>query len=357
MARIDYFSLILDRNTIEVYKNFEVEQINDKPLCFECLLPVDRIKRCGRCLHAVYCGKECQTKAWKVSGHKISCGVVKVAVIGGEKGYGVIACRDIKEGDIVIMEKPLLNVSQSLHKLTEINKTLLSLDDSVKRKLMSLDSDHRNGDLKLPGIFRVNNFLGKTGNALVYHMISRLNHSCVPNIRVDVQSTDPNVFFTPVVALKAIREGEELVFDYLIESGKYSSRQERQQKLSQLYAISNCRCKACSLKGNKLIQSDNNRRQVKEVEQQLKFTPNPKIVKGLVEKKRRLLQAEGLDTMNNLMMLTKDLLLAALATSSSQEAKKYQEEGIRYAEQLHDQEMIAYFSKNESERMLEMLFS
>ena len=65
-----------------------------------------QLKRCV-CQKISYCSKECQAKDWK--SHRPSCPLVVVRESPG-KGRGLFATRKIKEGGIIIDEKPLVSV-------------------------------------------------------------------------------------------------------------------------------------------------------------------------------------------------------------------------------------------------------
>lgn len=55
-------------------------------LCFRCLLPAEKLTKCGGCKHAVYCGKDCQSRDWKLQ-HKNDCKILKAVneVEGNER--------------------------------------------------------------------------------------------------------------------------------------------------------------------------------------------------------------------------------------------------------------------------------
>jgi len=59
---------------------------------------------CGGCGTVSYCGKECQKKDWKE--HKPRCKAYKIGVCEGEHGRTVVAARDIKAGETLMVAKP-----------------------------------------------------------------------------------------------------------------------------------------------------------------------------------------------------------------------------------------------------------
>ena len=54
---------------------------------------------------AQYCDQKCQKSHWKI--HKVQCKTFKIVKIDG-KGFGIVATRDIKQGEIIIKEKAAL---------------------------------------------------------------------------------------------------------------------------------------------------------------------------------------------------------------------------------------------------------
>ena len=54
---------------------------------------------------AQYCDQKCQKSHWK--NHKAQCKTFKIVKIDG-KGLGIVATRDIKQGEIIIKEKAAL---------------------------------------------------------------------------------------------------------------------------------------------------------------------------------------------------------------------------------------------------------
>jgi hypothetical protein len=72
-------------------------------LCSLCQVPGKF--RCGGCQKVGYCSKEHQKNHWKI--HKGECCAWKV-VENAELGRHLVAVRDIKQGEIILQEKPLL---------------------------------------------------------------------------------------------------------------------------------------------------------------------------------------------------------------------------------------------------------
>ena len=160
------------------------------------------------------------------------CNSVKVCSVPG-KGLGLVALKDFKRGDLIFREKALVKLTkyQDIMSVKSNMVSLHLLPDKSKRKIMSLCDNTPKNQALLPLKLGINGFgwtdlsedIGEhamNGNGhyfstVVYHQISRINHSCVHNVYVNPLATDPMEKGTPVVALKDIAKGEELVSNYL----------------------------------------------------------------------------------------------------------------------------------------------
>ena len=70
---------------------------------------------CGGCGTVSYCGKECQKKHWKE--HKSKCKAYKIVSSAEEHGRHVIAARDIRAGEALMVTKPF-SVGPRMHNPT-----------------------------------------------------------------------------------------------------------------------------------------------------------------------------------------------------------------------------------------------
>ena len=66
-----------------------------------------RLSKCGRRHAITYCGKECQVADF--TRHKWNCLPVMVTEIPG-KGRGLVAARDIEQGELIFIDKPVITV-------------------------------------------------------------------------------------------------------------------------------------------------------------------------------------------------------------------------------------------------------
>ena len=79
--------------------------------CSFCKVSKEHLKNCV-CGLVSYCSKDCQVKDWKA--HKPSCPPFIIRESPG-KGRGLFATRNIKEGQVIIDEHPLLIVAAGMN--------------------------------------------------------------------------------------------------------------------------------------------------------------------------------------------------------------------------------------------------
>eukprot|EP00931_Biecheleriopsis_adriatica_P102995 TRINITY_DN77890_c0_g1_i1.p1 TRINITY_DN77890_c0_g1~~TRINITY_DN77890_c0_g1_i1.p1 ORF type:complete len:373 (-),score=52.85 TRINITY_DN77890_c0_g1_i1:108-1226(-) len=168
------------------------------------------------------------------------------------KGIGVIATRDIAEGELVLSESPLLTWSveastevgaagASLCEVVpeEVLQTINGLSDASKQRLLSLHDRFADGGPKtLLGILSTNGFSHSDGLMILCEATSRFNHSCCPNCESTFYDGADE---KQIYASRAIQEGEELCIPYI---DVRVTRQERQDLLD-MWGF-RCSCEACS---------------------------------------------------------------------------------------------------------------
>jgi len=321
----------------QLLQEVEIEQhIDTTSTCDECFNTTDAssLKRCSQCKEVKYCSKKCQARAWK-QGHKVSCGKICVRPIPG-KGLGVVAARDIKRGELLVSEMPLLNFTFG----KGLSESLQKMNLCSRRKLMSLHDRQSEGGRRktVLGVVVTNCLGGKDGKTtLVYCTISRFNHSCLPNVRIDQR------FPTNVIAVRDIKCGDEVSWCYDIDSCMSQNRTSRQIELQQGWGIPQCRCQSCNMEGEELKRSDLNRQRVDQVEEQLHVAilNRSEAVVHLVKQKEELLRVEGLDTADTLARLRKDLMHGNI---SQVEREEFRKEGLDYAKLVKDDDLERYFS-------------
>ena len=181
--------------------------------CDECLVHFqeEQLIKCPMCELVRYCGEKCQILAWR-SSHGMMCNKVKISAIEG-RGFGVIAMKDIKKGELIFTEKPLLRlIDDNCAEAVTYNKGVLNgLSAKCRRRIMSLSDGIVSGRGTLAEKLAVNTFtLGDGGFHELFYHISRINHSCYHNISVNDKH-----HLTNVSALRDIKQGEELLWNYI----------------------------------------------------------------------------------------------------------------------------------------------
>ncbi|KAK7048145.1 SET domain-containing protein 5 [Favolaschia claudopus] len=167
------------------------------------------------------------------------------------KGKGLVAIRDIKQGELVIQESPLFTVPTS----TSESPTAL-----IARLLRNAPAEGRDAFLNLSyvnfpegvdpktspdqvalAIFQTN-AVAAGEQAGIFPGMARLNHGCSSafNVVYTWREREQQLF---VYALRDVQRGQELLTTY---TDTKRTRQERRGFLSQQYGFK-CTCAVCSL--------------------------------------------------------------------------------------------------------------
>ena len=181
-------------------------------------------------------------------------------------GFGLFALKDFEIGDLVIRERPFLNIRQlpwedvderiddNSQSSSMIRNAVQELDPEMSALYWSFTQTSLYGDIKTPqGVFWTNMIeLYQDSNeeeeeeeakeeSCMFRVTSRLNHSCVPHVewvsRVDIPSLDS-------VAVREIKKGEEILVSYKETAGGHQDTLERRQYLHKWYGF-NCMCRHC----------------------------------------------------------------------------------------------------------------
>lgn len=177
----------------------------------------------------------------------------------GVKGFGVFATDLIRRGTRIIVERPLLSITNetpdilaAAAKLTTSSKNVLlslapndarpfaCLSVAVWRTLerMRLSSENRS----ILNIFYNNNFnlSDAAGTRAIFPTVARINHSCIPNAQGNVNTALGG--FT-IHALRDIPRNEEISISYLHD--ELGLPEARQARLQRDYGFV-CGCEICS---------------------------------------------------------------------------------------------------------------
>lgn len=123
------------------------------------------------------------------------------------KGYGVVATQRISRSSLIFQDKPLLTVQRgrSPSELrANIENAFERLTEEDQQTYMALHDSGSPMDSKIVRIFN-NNAFQDEDTSQIYPLITRLNHSCLPNAMVSARGVN---------AIKDIAPGEEIQICY-----------------------------------------------------------------------------------------------------------------------------------------------
>ena len=251
------------------------------------------------------------------------------------KGLGLFATRDIAVGELVLAEKPIFTAADYKH----VSEALGRLNEEQKQAYHELASQggsdkatngDSNGNGSSNGAGAASDDAatfkrlavplshpGTGGNEPlgVFPTISRINHSCSPNVcvsfnesygskhrRASVTSpTSPTVskghdYFAQrgsqtVYAVQPIKAGDEL---YSLAFPVHNSQTARKKYAQQQFGFS-CACSACSAEGHN-AESDSRRVRIGDLDDEIAWAkaPNPMQAYKFTKERLRLTDAEGL---------------------------------------------------------------
>jgi len=225
--------------------------------CNHCEKKSQELQQCSGCALVFYCNQKCQKNDWKK--HKKLCIPYKIVKING-KGFGVVAARVIKQGEVIIREKASLMLPLKCHnknKASELMQQFKLLNEKEQNAILNLHGEKSSTislDEKLQDIFECNGIEVIPVNCVaLYKTIPRLNHSCCPNVVWSWVKDNYNV--KEIRALTTIQTGEELCANYIDSfEGTLASKEERHRRLRKWNFI--CSCQICSLPSAELEEND-----------------------------------------------------------------------------------------------------
>ncbi|GAA5997526.1 hypothetical protein JCM5350_002719 [Sporobolomyces pararoseus] len=204
------------------------------------------------------------------------------------KGIGLLAVRDLKAGDLVLREAPIL-ITEGRTTGDVVFKAYSKLSQSDKEAFDSLYCEEFTPRLpRFMGILKTNAIevgVEEEGKVGVFVQGSRFNHSCSANVRKTWDLTEGVEWF---IAMKDIKEGDELTQSYRDPRQK---REKRKESLRAGYGF-DCTCQVCSMDSERVTVSDGRREKIKELSQStqalilkdpLKLVRNVKLALSLME--------------------------------------------------------------------------
>ena len=211
----------------------------------------------------------CMASAWQASSlvRRASKKNFDIRPIDG-KGLGVIAQRDISQGEMILEDQPLLTIPcDDMDSLTDddIEKMLEALPKEKQEHFWKLFDAHIFGESERPSAksrvltnsYPVEDAEGNESFA-VFNTVARFNHSCVPNVH---NTWDFDTQTETLYAVQDIRQGQELCTTYLQPMDLYRPTDERRSILQRCKF--RCGCEACSLLGVEAEESDRRRRDLR----------------------------------------------------------------------------------------------
>ena len=126
--------------------------------CGHCSEARDSLLKCSACGSVGYCNQSCQKADWK--NHKKVCRCFKIEALSG-KGFGMVAVRKIKQGEIILTENPLMVLSKNKvnkNKGPSLLEQFENLSKPNQAKVLKLHHENPEADLeaKLENIFESN---------------------------------------------------------------------------------------------------------------------------------------------------------------------------------------------------------
>lgn len=206
------------------------------------------------------------------------------------KGMGVIATRDIKAGELILKETPLVTHSNGSG-IAGLDRLVAALSDADKDSYNSLYVNPSLASLSRPLAIFKTNAMGLGENAEKGGLFvegSRFNHSCRPNCS---QWWDEKEGVSWFIASRKIKSGEEICICY---NKMMEPRAERQRWLKKTFGF-DCDCEACSRSPEETIASDSRRQTIFDTYDSLRpLSVDPVGLIKAVNKALRLLKEEGI---------------------------------------------------------------
>lgn len=178
----------------------------------------------------------------------------QVKLIPG-KGLGLLASREIKAGELIATESPLIRMNldeMGYYRLEwEVNRLMPDKRESFWKL-------HHTGMEELPELFEIwrkNAFSSGSNSQSIFTIISRINNSCTPNASVSWHDEDGAEGKMHLYAIMDIGKGEEIT---VCCTSVLHSRNARHAVLQDTWEFA-CRCPSCSLTGLDLLKSEQRR--------------------------------------------------------------------------------------------------
>lgn len=175
------------------------------------------------------------------------------------KGWGAFATKRIRRGAVILRERPLFVIRKPHQKITEqdVQTAFQRLAPADKQRFLCLRDNASLPFTYMSDAMAENSFeVHPEGSSLPAHgaflLLSRFNHSCIPNSKVPFSAAETEETLT-IFAVRDIAAGEEITFCYNSDL-QCRTRHERHRRLRFI-----CDCGAC-LVGTSFQQASDMRR-------------------------------------------------------------------------------------------------
>jgi len=238
-------------------ENF-IQPVTDRQECYTCHRTVSgkkKLSKCSNCHAITYCGARCQRADWPR--HKSNCIPVMVTEYEG-KGRGVVAARDIKMGEVIFIDKPVLKVPRSEPSPSDIPIFIQSLKKQIENlsgeAKLQLDKFQTNAQLHetygiehLEGVKELRLLATHSkaidGWGVIFLNAALINHSCAPNATSETIQKDGDKWYE-IRAFKDISKGEEVTLCEEVSMIGCNS-QERRALIRKHFRF-DCKCCVCT---------------------------------------------------------------------------------------------------------------
>ncbi|KAM7187271.1 hypothetical protein V8F20_011026 [Naviculisporaceae sp. PSN 640] len=183
------------------------------------------------------------------------------------RGKGVVATRDIRRGEIIMVDVPAVLVGTEFlqdvkahHRRRLIKRAINQLPAATRREVWSLSRN--------TGKYEIDAIMGANANSVavsddgihlgIFPKVSRINHSCRPNAYYRFSEKRLTM---EIVSYTAIDKGEEITLSYVPLETK---REERRKYLKDNWDI-DCECSLCKATDFDQNESEVSRRRINEL--------------------------------------------------------------------------------------------
>ena len=245
---------------------YYIQPVTNRQECYTCHKVVTgkrKLSKCSKCHAITYCSGECQKKDWPR--HGWNCVPVMVTEIPF-KGQGLVAAKDIKMGELIFIDDPVIEVEGEKMQTGEtgafeIMKKIENLPSEAKLQFYRMkgpddksfqDLKSRRGETRATlDVLLANSKKKEQGGFSLYLNMTLVNHSCSPNAdhgrlleKDDAGKLNDRI---EIRAIKDICKGEEINYSYFgnILDLCCLRRQGRKVFIKNNFGF-DCNCSVCS---------------------------------------------------------------------------------------------------------------